>query len=56
VFLLGLGCMDERPWPKIWHEIHRLANLIGEHAHLIDRAEGRIDRLEERVDRIEHDD
>jgi hypothetical protein len=41
---------------RIRFEVSRLANLIGEHAHLIDRAEHRITDLEDRVDRLEHND
>ena len=46
----------EDPWARIRFEVHRLAGLIAEHAHLIDRAEHRIEHLEQRVDRLEHDD
>jgi hypothetical protein len=46
----------EDAWARIRFEVHRLASLIAEHAHLIDRAEHRITDLEDRVDRLEHDD
>jgi hypothetical protein len=48
--------VDEDPWARLRFEVRRLAGLIAEHAHLIDRADTRIEHLEQRVDRLEHDD
>jgi hypothetical protein len=48
--------MDERPWPKIWFEFHRLAALVAELFDSLDRPHRLIAELKDRVDRLEQDD